>query len=194
VTVAPLDHLNTALSGRYRLEREVGAGGMASVYLADDFRHRRRVAIKVLKPELTEALGAERFLKEIEVTAGLPHTHILPLFDSGEVPAAADRSQPSYLYYVMPFVEGESLRERLGREKQLSLDTALDLTRQVAAALDYAHGRGVVHRDIKPENILIKNSQALLTDFGIALAVSEAGGSRLTQTGLSIGSPSAWTT
>ena len=189
MTVAPLDHLNTALSGRYRLEREVGAGGMASVYLADDFRHRRRVAIKVLKPELTEALGAERFLKEIEVTAGLPHTHILPLFDSGEVPAAADRSQPSYLYYVMPFVEGESLRERLGREKQLSLDTALDLTRQVAAALDYAHGRGVVHRDIKPENILIKNSQALLTDFGIALAVSEAGGSRLTQTGLSIGSP-----
>ncbi|MGH7694168.1 MAG: protein kinase domain-containing protein [Gemmatimonadaceae bacterium] len=187
MTVAAFERLSAALSGRYRLEREVGAGGMATVYLAEDVRHHRRVAIKVLKPELTEALGAERFLKEIEVTAQLQHSHILPLFDSGEVPA--EHSQPSYLFYVMPFVEGESLRQHIDREKQLSLDTALDLTRQVAGALDYAHRQGVVHRDIKPENILIKDGQALVTDFGIALAVSQAGGSRLTQTGLSIGSP-----
>jgi serine/threonine-protein kinase len=189
VTAALFERLSAALSGRYRLEREVGAGGMATVYLAEDIRHQRRVAIKVLKPELSEALGAERFLKEIEVTAKLQHSHILPLFDSGEVPAGPDGSQPSYLFYVMPYVEGESLRQRMDREKQLSLDAALDLTKQIAAALNYAHRQGVVHRDIKPENILIKDGQALVTDFGIALAVSQAGGSRLTQTGLSIGSP-----
>ena len=189
MTAAAFERLSAALSGRYRLERELGAGGMATVYLADDVRHNRRVAIKVLKPELTEALGAERFLKEIEVTAGLQHAHILPLFDSGEVAAAPELSQPSYLFYVMPYVEGETLRQRIDREKQLSLDAALDLTRQIAGALDYAHRRGVVHRDIKPENILIHDGQALVTDFGIALAVSQAEQGRLTQTGLSIGSP-----
>jgi serine/threonine-protein kinase len=195
VTATSFERLSAALTGRYRLEREVGAGGMATVYLAEDLRHHRRVALKVLKPELSEVLGAERFLKEIAVTAGLQHPHILPLFDSGEVPAAdpgtggGELTGPSLLYYVMPFVEGESLRARLDREKQLPLDTALDLARQVAGALDYAHRQGVVHRDIKPENVLIHDGQALVADFGIALAVSEAGGSRLTQTGLSIGSP-----
>ncbi|MGH7711264.1 MAG: protein kinase domain-containing protein, partial [Gemmatimonadaceae bacterium] len=188
MTAAPFERLSAALSGRYRLEREVGAGGMATVYLAEDVRHHRRVAIKVLKPELSEALGAERFLKEIAVTANLQHTHILQLFDSGEVPPKPEGSQTSYLYYVMPYIEGESLRQRIDREKQLPLDTAIDLTRQLAGALDYAHRQGVVHRDIKPENILIKDGQALVTDFGIALAVSQVGGSRLTQTGLSIGS------
>lgn len=180
------ERLNAALSGRYRLEREVGAGGMATVYLAEDVRHHRRVALKVLKPELTELLGAERFLKEIEVTAKLHHPHILPLFDSGEVAAAPG---PSALFFVMPFVEGESLRARLERERQLPLDAAIDLTKQVAAALDYAHRQGVVHRDVKPENILIHDGQALLTDFGIALALSQADATRLTGTGLSIGTP-----
>lgn len=189
MTAAVFERLSAALSGRYRMEREVGAGGMATVYVAEDIRHQRGVAIKVLKPELTEALGAERFLKEIAVTAKLQHSHILPLFDSGEVPAGPDGSQPSYLFYVMPYVEGESLRQRIDREKQLPLDAALDLTRQIASALDYAHREGVVHRDIKPENILIKDAQALVTDFGIALALSHAEGERLTQTGLSIGSP-----
>ena len=210
VTTAAFEHLSAALSGRYRLEREVGAGGMATVYLAEDLRHHRRVALKVLKPELSELLGAERFLKEIEVTANLQHPHILPLFDSGEVRVAhpdpeprslprAERGEgegslgfgggPSFLYYVMPYVEGESLRARIDREKQLPLDTAIDLARQVAGALDYAHRRGVVHRDIKPENILIQEGQALVADFGIALAVSQAGGGRLTETGISIGSP-----
>jgi serine/threonine-protein kinase len=188
-----MERLRAALSDRYRLEREVGSGGMATVYLAEDLRHHRRVAIKVLKPELTELLGAERFLKEIDVTANLQHAHILPLFDSGEVPAddgaGGNDRHPAFLFYVMPYVEGDSLRAWLQREKQLPLDTAIDLTRQVAGALDYAHRRGVVHRDIKPENILIHDGQALVTDFGIALAVSEAGGSRLTQTGISIGSP-----
>ena len=195
MTAATFQRLSAALSGRYRLEREVGAGGMATVYLAEDLRHHRRVAVKVLKPELTEVLGAERFLKEIEVTANLQHPHILPLFDSGEVSAADPDSSrgeppgPSFLFYVMPYVEGESLRARIVREKQLPLDTAIDLARQVAGALDYAHRHGVVHRDIKPENILIHDGQALVADFGIALAVSQAAGSRLTETGLSVGSP-----
>ena len=183
--IAPVfEHLSAALSGRYRLEREVGAGGMATVYLAEDLRHRRRVALKVLRPELSEVLGGERFLKEIEVTASLQHPHILPLFDSGSVPADDGvESQPLLLYYVMPYVEGESLRALLRREKQLPVDTAIELTRQVAGALDYAHRQGVVHRDIKPENILIHEGQALVADFGIALAVSQAAGSRLTETG-----------
>ncbi len=186
---ASVERLSDALSGRYRVERELGQGGMATVYLAEDLRHHRKVALKVLRPELSQVLGAERFLKEIEVTAGLQHPHIVPLFDSGEVPAPPGTPGPSLLFYVMPFVEGETLRARLTREKQLPLDLALDLTRQVAGALDYAHRRDVVHRDIKPENILIHDGQALVADFGIALAVSEAGGSRLTETGLSVGTP-----
>jgi serine/threonine-protein kinase len=170
-----------ALTTRYRIERELGAGGMATVYLAEDIKHHRHVALKVLKPELAAILGAERFLKEIEVTANLQHPNILPLYDSGEA--------AGYLYYVMPFIEGESLRDRLNREKQLPVDEALRIGDSVAAALQFAHEHGVVHRDIKPENILLQAGQALVADFGIALAVSQAGGSRLTETGLSLGTP-----
>ncbi|HEY7479550.1 MAG TPA: serine/threonine-protein kinase, partial [Gemmatimonadales bacterium] len=140
------DQLTTALSDRYRIERELGRGGMATVYLAQDLRHRRRVALKVLHPELAYALGADRFLREIEVAANLTHPHILPLHDSGEA--------AGLLFYVMPYVEGESLRERLNRETQLPLDDAVRIAREVGDALAYAHGHGVVHRDIKPENIL----------------------------------------
>jgi serine/threonine-protein kinase len=173
--------LASALADRYAIERELGSGGMATVYLAKDLKHRRQVAIKVLKPELAAALGAERFLREIEVTAGLTHPHILPLHDSGE----AD----GFLYYVMPYVTGESLRARLERETQLSVDDALRITQQVASALEFAHHQGVVHRDIKPENILLHAGEAVVADFGIALAVSAAGGERLTETGLSLGTP-----
>jgi serine/threonine-protein kinase len=180
--VTDLDRLATALAERYRLERELGQGGMATVYLAEDLKHRRRVAIKVLHPELSAVIGGERFLKEIELTASLQHPHILPLFDSG----AAD----NLLYYVMPFVEGETLRTRLAREKQLPVEESVRLAREVASALDYAHKRGVVHRDIKPENILLQDGAALVADFGIALAVSHAGTGRMTQTGLSLGTPS----
>ena len=154
---------------------------MATVYLAQDIRHRRRVAIKVLQPELAAVLGAERFLREIEIAARLSHPHILPLHDSGEV--------DGHLFYVMPYVEGESLRDRLQREQQLPVDEAVRLAQQVASALDYAHRRDVVHRDIKPENILLQEGHALVADFGIALAVSAAGGERLTGTGLSLGTP-----
>jgi serine/threonine-protein kinase len=177
----PLPRLTTALSDRYRIERELGAGGMATVYLAEDIRHRRRVAVKVLRPELAAMIGAERFLKEIEVTANLQHPHILPLHDSGE----ADH----FLYYVMPYVEGETLRARIQREKQLRIEDAVAIATGVASALDYAHRHGIVHRDIKPENILLHDGQPLIADFGIALAVSQAGGSRLTETGLSLGTP-----
>ncbi len=173
--------LSTALAGRYEIERELGAGGMATVYLAHDVKHSRKVALKVLKPELAAVIGAERFLNEIKVTANLQHPNILALYDSGE----AD----SFLYYVMPLVEGESLRERLDKETQLSVDAALQIAQSVAAALGYAHRNGVVHRDIKPENILLHEGQALVADFGIALAVSHAGGARLTETGLSVGTP-----
>jgi serine/threonine-protein kinase len=173
--------LAAALADRYRLERELGQGGMATVYLAQDLKHDRKVAIKVLRPELAMALGPERFLHEIRTTANLRHPHILPLYDSG----AAD----GVLYYVMPLVEGESLRDRLDRQKQLPIDEALLIAREVADALGYAHGRGVVHRDIKPENILLENGHAVVADFGIARAVSAAGGERLTQTGMSIGTP-----
>ncbi len=154
---------------------------MATVYLAEDLKHHRKVAVKVLRPELAAILGAERFLKEIDVTANLQHPHILPLFDSGE----AD----SFLYYVMPFVEGESLRDKLNREKQLSVQESVEITKAVASALDYAHRHKVLHRDIKPENILLHEAQAVVADFGIALAVSEAGGERLTATGLTLGTP-----
>src|SRR4051794_14208114 len=175
------NRLQLALSDRYRIEREIGAGGMATVYLAQDIRHARRVALKVLRPELAAVIGAERFLAEIQLTANLQHPHILPLFDSGE----AD----SFLFYVMPFVEGETLRDRLTREKQLAVPDALRIAEEVAAALDYAHRHGVVHRDIKPENILIHDGQALVADFGIALAASKAGGARMTETGMSLGTP-----
>ncbi len=173
--------LTAALSDRYTIERELGAGGMATVYLAEDLKHHRKVAVKVLRPELAAVLGAERFLKEIEVTANLQHPHILPLFDSGE----AD----SFLYYVMPFVEGESLREKLDRVKQLSIDESIEITKAVASVLDYAHRHEVIHRDIKPENILLHDGQPVVADFGISLAVSAAGGTRLTETGLSLGTP-----
>jgi serine/threonine-protein kinase len=173
--------LEQALADRYRVERELGSGGMATVYLAQDLKHDRPVALKVLRPELAAVLGGERFLKEIQVTSHLQHPHILPLFDSGE----AD----GLLFYVMPHVEGESLRDRLTREKQLGIEEAVRLTTQVASALDYAHRRGVLHRDIKPENILLEEGQALIADFGIALALRRAGGNRLTETGLSLGTP-----
>jgi len=173
--------LTAALADRYRVERELGAGGMATVYLAEDLRHRRRVAIKVLHPELSAVIGPERFLKEIETTAGLQHPHILPLFDSGEA--------AGQLFYVMPFVEGETLRARLERERQLPMEDALLIAREVGDALAHAHGRGVVHRDIKPENILLQGGHALVADFGIALAVASAGGPRMTQTGMSLGTP-----
>src|SRR5690242_2696090 len=173
--------LTTALSDRYVIQRELGSGGMAIVYLAHDRKLDRDVALKVLRPELGAVLGAERFLAEIKISARLDHPHILTLIDSGD----AD----GMLYYVLPYVRGETLRDKLTRERQLGLDEALTITRQVASALDYAHRQGLVHRDIKPENILIQEGEAMLTDFGIALAVKEAGGNRLTQTGLSLGTP-----
>jgi Tol biopolymer transport system component len=173
--------LESALADRYRIERELGAGGMATVYLAHDVRHDRNVALKVLRPELAAVIGADRFLKEIKVTANLQHPHILGLIDSGEV--------DGLLYYVMPNVEGESLRDRLTHEKQLPIDDAVHITREVASALDYAHRHHVIHRDIKPENILLHDGQALVADFGIALAVSAAGGTRMTETGMSLGTP-----
>ena len=179
--------LAAAFQDRYRLEREIGTGGMATVWLAHDLRHDRKVAIKVMHPELAAAIGAERFLAEIRVTANLQHPHILPLHDSGHVPGAG--SDASVLYYVMPFVQGESLRDRLQRERQLPLADATAITRDVASALDYAHRRGVIHRDIKPENILLHEGRPLVADFGIALAVSAAGSARMTQTGLSLGTP-----
>ncbi len=178
----PSARLTAALADRYRIERELGQGGMATVYLAHDVRHDRKVALKVLRPELSAILGAERFLAEIKTTANLQHPHILSLFDSGE----AD----GLVFYVMPYVEGESLRDRIRREKQLPVDDAVRITREVADALDYAHRHGVVHRDIKPENILLHDGRAQVADFGIALAVSRSeGGTRMTETGMSLGTP-----
>jgi serine/threonine-protein kinase len=177
-----LARLATALADRYRLERELGQGGMATVYLAEDLKHARKVAIKVLHPELSAVIGAERFLAEIRLTAQLQHPHILGLIDSGEC--------ERLLYYVMPYVDGETLRARITREKQLRVRDAIRLAGEIAAALEYAHKRNVVHRDIKPENILLQDDQVLVADFGIALAVSQAGGQRMTQTGLSLGTPS----
>src|SRR5665213_3544222 len=170
-----------ALSGHYEIEREIGRGGMATVYLARDVKHDRLVALKVLDPELGAVLGVERFLSEIRVTANLQHPHLLPLFDSGEA--------AGMLYYVMPYVDGESLRARLDREKQLPVAEALRLTVAVLSALEYAHEHGVIHRDLKPENILLQSGEPVVADFGIALAVSKAGGARVTQTGLSLGTP-----
>ena len=173
--------LSTALEGRYTIEREIGRGGMATVYLARDVRHNRYVALKILNPELGAVLGVERFLAEIEVTANLQHPNLLPLFDSGEV--------DGLLFYVMPYIEGETLRHRLDREKQLPVEEAVRIACGIAGALDYAHRHNVIHRDLKPENILLHEGQPLIADFGIALAVSNAGGSRITQTGLSLGTP-----
>ncbi len=175
------ERLSTAVADRYEIERELGAGGMATVYLAHDVKHDRKVALKVLRPELAAVIGAERFLQEIKVTANLQHPHILALHDSGE----AD----GFLFYVMPFVDGENLRDKLDREKQLSIEDAVGITQAIGSALEYAHERGVIHRDIKPENILIHAGQPVVADFGIALAVSAAGGTRLTETGLSLGTP-----
>jgi eukaryotic-like serine/threonine-protein kinase len=175
------ERLARALAGRYEIERELGRGGMATVHLARDLRHDRRVAIKVLREEVAAAVGAERFLEEIRVTASLQHPHILPLFDSG--------SADGLLWYVMPFVEGETLRSRLERERRLTVDVALQLVREMADALEYAHGRRIVHRDVKPENVLLHDGHALVADFGIALALEHAGGARLTRTGIMLGTP-----
>jgi len=180
-----LGRLTAALAERYTVERELGEGGMATVYLAEDLKHRRKVAIKVLRPELAAVIGAERFLKEIETTASLQHPHILPLLDSGSAPDPSG----AFLYYVMPFVEGETLRDRITREKQLPVAEAVRLATEVASALDYAHRRNVIHRDIKPENILLHDGAALVADFGIALAASKAGSTRMTETGMSLGTP-----
>jgi eukaryotic-like serine/threonine-protein kinase len=177
---SPPARLAAALADRYRIERELGQGGMATVYLAQDLKHDRKVAIKVLRPELAAVIGADRFLSEIKTTANLQHPHILPLHDSGQ----AD----SFLFYVMPFVEGESLRDRLHREKQLPIGDAVRIATEVAGALDYAHRHGIIHRDIKPENILLHDGRALVADFGIALAATSAG-SRMTETGMSLGTP-----
>ena len=177
----PATALNAALTGRYTIEREIGRGGMATVYLARDIRHERDVALKVLRPELAAVIGAERFLAEIKTTANLQHAHILSLFDSG--------SADNQLFYVMPYIEGETLRGRLERETQLPIADAVRLASEVASALEYAHKHGVVHRDIKPENILLQDGSALVADFGIAIAVHHAGGERMTQTGMSLGTP-----
>jgi eukaryotic-like serine/threonine-protein kinase len=178
-----LSRLRSALAGRYDVERELGQGGMATVYLAQDLRHKRPVAVKVLSPEIAHTVGADRFLREIEIAARLTHPHILPVFDSG----AAD----GILYYVMPYIQGESLRDRLRRDRQLSVQDALRITREVASALDYAHRQGIVHRDIKPENVLLEEGHAVVADFGVARAFAAAGqGQRLTGTGLAIGTPS----
>jgi serine/threonine-protein kinase len=176
-----IEQLRAALADSYAIQREIGRGGMATVYLARDLKHDRSVAVKVLHPDLAVALGAERFVREIKITANLSHPHILTLLDSG---AAA-----GFLYYVTPFVQGESLRDRINREKQLPIDDALQITREVADALGSAHSRGVVHRDIKPENILLEEGHAVVADFGIARAIRAAGGDRITETGLSVGTP-----
>jgi eukaryotic-like serine/threonine-protein kinase len=181
MSATPIERLNEALSGRYIVEGELGEGGMATVYLADDLKHERKVALKVLKPELAAVVGAERFLAEIKTTANLQHPHILPLFDSGE----AD----SFLFYVMPYIEGETLKDRLDRERQLPIDEALGIATAIANALQTAHDAGIVHRDIKPANILLSRGEPLVADFGISLAVGAAGGNRLTETGLSVGTP-----
>src|SRR2546421_6074227 len=175
------DRLNAALAGRYTIERELGRGGMATVYLARDVKHRRQVAVKVLRPELAAALGPDRFLREVEIAARLNHPHILALYDSGEA--------NGFLFYVMPYVAGESLRHRLAREKQLPVEEALGIARHIASALGHAHAQNVIHRDVKPENILLYEGEAMVADFGIALAVSAAAGEPLTEIGLAVGPP-----
>ncbi len=176
-----LTRLTSALADRYAIQRELGRGGMATVYLAEDLKHHRPVAIKVLRPELAAAIGAERFLREIDIAAVLSNPHILPLYDSGQV--------DGLLYYVMPYVSGESLQDRLDRETQLPIDAALAITRDIAAGLSYAHGQGLVHRDIKPGNILLDGDSAVLADFGIARAVDVVAGQEVTDSGMVIGTP-----
>jgi serine/threonine-protein kinase len=176
-----LERLKSALADRYTVESQIGRGGMAVVFLAEDLRHERRVAIKILHPELAASVGAERFLQEIKTVAGLTHPHVLPLYDSGET--------DGLLYFVMPYVEGESLRQRLDRETQLAVDDAIGIAQEVADALDHAHQHGIVHRDIKPANILLEGGHAVVTDFGVARAISEAGGERVTATGMAVGTP-----
>src|SRR5881409_2679711 len=175
------DTLSAALGDRYAIDRELGRGGMATVYVALDRRHSRQVAIKVLRPDVAAAIGAERFLREIAIAARLTHPHVLPLIDSGQ----ADES----LYYVMPYVRGETLRERLEREQRFTLKDALRIAREVGAGLDYAHREGFVHRDVKPENVLLADGHAVLADFGIARAISQAGGEHVTEVGLAVGTP-----
>ena len=182
------EHLSTALAQRYRIERRLGEGGMATVYLAEDLKHDRKVALKVLRPELGIVLGADRFLHEIKTTARLQHPHILPLYDSGST-TGSHGGGTGLLYYVMPYIEGETLREKLDREHQLGVDEAVRIATEVADALQHAHEQGVIHRDIKPENILLRNGRAFVADFGIALAVSAAAGGRMTETGVSLGTP-----
>jgi serine/threonine-protein kinase len=177
-----LERLKAALADRYRIERELGSGGMATVYLAEDLKHRRQVAVKVLRPELAAALGPDRFLREIRIAANLHHPHILPLYDSGE----AD----GFLYYVMPYEEGQSLRDKLAREGELPIAEAVRIPRDVVDALAHAHEQGVVHRDIKPDNVMLSGRHALVTDFGVAKAVSEATGrDKLTTAGVALGTP-----
>jgi serine/threonine-protein kinase len=190
----PLTRLTAALSDRYTIERELGAGGMATVYLAHDVKHDRQVAIKVLRPELAADVGAERFLREIRTTANLRHPNILPLYDSGQVTVQNEAQGPELraqdmLFYVMPYIQGETLRDRLDRETQLPIDAALALVREIAAALQFAHDHNVIHRDIKPENILLDRGHAMVADFGIARALTAPGDPRLTQTGISLGTP-----
>jgi len=175
------DRLKAALSGRYTVDHEVGAGGMATVYLATDDKHDRKVALKVLRPELAAVLGPDRFPREIKIVAQFNHPHILSLYDSGE--------SQGFLYYVMPFVEGESLRQRMRREGQLPIGDAVRILREVVDALAYAHERGIVHRDIKPDNVMISGRHAVVTDFGVAKAVSAAGGEKLTTVGVAVGTP-----
>src|SRR5215210_1098771 len=179
--------LAAALRDRYVIERELGRGGMATVHLARDRKHDRLVALKVLRQELAASLGAERFLREIRLAAGLQHPHILPIFDSGEAPG--NGAGVGRLWYTMPYVEGPSLRDRLRQQAPLPVDEAVRIAREVALALDHAHRRGVVHRDIKPENILLSEGQALVADFGIARAIGAAAGDTLTQVGVAIGTP-----
>jgi serine/threonine-protein kinase len=192
--VTALDRISSALAGRYAIEREIGRGGMATVYLADDLKHRRKVAIKVLRPELSEVLGPERFDREIQIVAGLNHPHILPLHDSGTA-GQRGSGEGQLLWFSMPYVRGETLRQKLSRERQLPIDQAIAIVRQVGSALDHAHAHGLIHRDIKPENILLHEGEAMVSDFGIAFASGEAGKrgggetERLTGTGIMLGTP-----
>jgi serine/threonine protein kinase len=179
--MATLEQVRQAFSGSYAVEREVGQGGMATVYLARDLKHSRQVALKVLRPELASAMGGDRFPREIQIIAQLAHPHILPLHDSGEM--------GGFLFYVMPFIEGESLRQKLAREGRLPVREAIGILREVADALAYAHGRGIIHRDIKPDNVMLSGRHAVVTDFGVAKAVSAASGDTLTTVGLALGTP-----